>query len=142
MRSHWKTRLGVPLLLFATATLLACQDLGPDGPEGHGSIHVDLVSPNGAEGSAVFEFAGGSGLGVVTAFGGEVYYSHNYGTGTSKVVVIMDTPGQIQFRIRTSDVGDQPSFTVLQVADGNDVLRPSLSGYDVEIVPVKDEAGE
>jgi hypothetical protein len=141
MKSHWNSRLGVSLLLVAISTLLACSDLGPDGPEGSGSIRVGLVSPNGAEGSAVFEFTGGSGLGVVTAFGGEVYYSHNYGTGTSKVVVIMDNPGQIQFRIRSSDVGDLPSFSVLQVADGNDDLRTSLTGYDIEVAQVKDEAG-
>jgi hypothetical protein len=115
--------------------------MGPDGPEGPGSIQVELDSPNGAEGSAVFEFAGGTGLGVVTTFGGEVYHSHNYGTGTSRVVVILDTPGAIQFKVRTSNVGDRPSFTLLQVADGDDNLRSSLSGYEIEITQVKDEAG-
>jgi hypothetical protein len=127
------------LILILISTLLACQDLGPSGPRGPGSIHVDLVSPNGAEGSAVFEVTGGTGLGVVTVYGGEVYYNYNYGTGITRVVVVMDNPGEIQFKIRTSDVGDLPTATVLQVAGPDDVLRSSLSGYDAEVVQVEDE---
>lgn len=138
MRPYRILRSGL-LFLVAGASVLACRDLGPKGPNGPGAIHVDLVSPNGAEGSAVFEFAGGSGLGVVSSYGGEVHYSHNYGTETSRVVVIMEVPGEVRFTIRTSDVGDLPTVTVIQVADGNDDLRTSLAGYDVEVVQVEDE---
>jgi hypothetical protein len=128
-------------LAILLVTLPGCNDLGPSGPEGRGSINVDLMSPNGAEGAAVFELTGGTGLGVVSSFGGEVYYEHNYGTGITRVVVVMDVPGNVQFKVRTSNVGDLPSATVLQVADGNDQLRSSLDGYEVEVIPVADRGG-
>ena len=138
---HWGVRgRGLLFLLLAMSlSAVACQDLGPEDRSGPGAIHVDLVSPYGAEGSAVFEVAGGTGIGAVTSFGGEVYFNHNYGTETTKVVVIMDVPGQIRFKIRTSNVGDLPTVSVLQVADGNDALRPSLGGYEIEIAQVEDE---
>ena len=127
------------LLLFSlTFSLLACQDLGPSTPKGPGAIHVDMESPNGAEGSAAFQISGGTGLGVVSSFGGEVFYDHNYGTEVSLVVVVMDVPGEIQFKIRTANVRDLPTVSILQVADGNDVLRGSLEGYQVELVRVED----
>jgi len=126
------------LILPLALAAMGCNDLGPSGPGGPGSINVTLSSPNGAEGSAVFEMAGGTGPGVVTSFGGEVYHYFNYGTGVTRVVVIMDVPGNVQFKVGTSDVGDLPVVTVLQVADGDDQLRASLSGYEVEVIPVED----
>ena len=121
------------LLLLAVG---ACDDLGPSGPRGPGAIHVDLVSPNGAEGSAVFEITGGAGFWAVTAHGAEVYY--DLGLDATRVVVIMDTPGPIRFQLRTENLRKLPSVTVLQVADGNDQLRSSLSGYEVELLQVED----
>ena len=137
MPSQRRHRTFLLIFPFALAAL-GCNDLGPSGPEGPGSINVTLSSPNGAEGSAVFEMTGGTGLGVVTSFGGEVYHNYNYGTGITRVVVIMDVPGNVQFKVRTSDVGDLPAVTVLQVADGDDQLRPSLGGYEVEVIAVED----
>ena len=139
MRPLPALRLG--LLTILLLTLPGCIDLGPSGPQGRGSITVDLMSPNGAEGAAVFELTGGTGLGVVSSFGGEVYYNSNYGTGVTRVVVVMDVPGDVQFKVRTSNVGDLPSVTVLQVTDGDDQLRSSLGGYEVEVIPVADRGG-
>ena len=125
----------VVVLFLVPAT--GCDDLGPSGPKGPGSVRVDLLSPNGAEGSAVFEVrGGGTGLGVVTTAGGEVYYDH--GTDATRVVVILDSPGQIGFLVRTRDLRNLPSVTVTQVADGNDQLRGSLSGYEVELTQLED----
>lgn len=140
MRVH-RIRRGIFLVLLASSFLLACSDLGPGGAKGPGAIHVDLVSPNGVEGSAVFRMAGGAGLGEVTSFGGEVFYNHDYGSQTSRLVVILDAPGHIRFKIRTSDVGELPEITLTQVADGNDDLRGSLDGYRIDMVQVEDEGG-
>jgi hypothetical protein len=134
-----RIRRGILLFLLISSPVLACSDLGPGEAKGPGAIHVDLVSPNGAEGSAVFQMAGGMGLGEVTSFGGEVFYNHDYGSETSRVVVILDTPGQIQFKIRTADVRELPEITLIQVADGSDDLRISLDGYRIERVQVEDE---
>jgi hypothetical protein len=120
----------------AILAVVSCDDLGPSGPRGPGTIHVDLVSPYGAEGSAVFEVVGRYPLGMVTATGGDVYYEH--GTDATRVVVILDTPGTIGFRIQTENVRRLPQVTVIQVADGNDQLRGSLVGYEVELMPVEE----
>jgi len=114
----------------------ACSDSGPSGPSGPGTFRADLASPNGAEGAAVFELTGGVGLGDVTMSGGEVLYDH--GPGATLIIVLLDTPGQIRFQIRTENVGSLPSVTVVQVADGGNELRESLSGYAVQLVQVED----
>jgi len=120
----------------------ACDDPGSPGVVGPGVFRVELTSPNGAEGSAVFELATSASLGVVSSSVGEVYYEHNYGLETSRVIVIMDQPGQVGFRVHAGEVGDVPEVTLLQVADGSDQLRSSLSGYHVEVAAVPDGGSE
>jgi hypothetical protein len=124
------------LVLLATG---ACDSTGPDGPRGPGSFLATLVSPNGDEGSAVFELTGGVELGAVTGFGGEVFHQH-FG-GSTRVVVVLDQPGQISFRIGTGDVGEPPEAAVIQVADGENELRPSVAAYRVEITEVEAGSG-
>ena len=133
IRRHLGRFLATGFVLLAA---WSCDDLGPSAPRGPGTIHVDLVSPNGAEGSAVFQVAGGRGLGIITATGGEVYYEH--GLDLTRVVVVLDVPGPVGFRIQSENVRHLPQVTVTQVADGNDQLRGSLSGYEVELFPLAD----
>jgi len=115
-----------------------CDLLGPDGPKGPGDLLVTLVSPDGNEASAVFEVAGGISLGTVSPVGGEVLYQH-FG-GLTRIVVVMDEPGEVQFQVRTEDVGHLPEVSVIQVADGENQLRTSLSGYTVQVTRVEDSS--
>ena len=116
------TRL-VAVSLFALA---ACESAGPTP----GELEATLISPNGPEGAAVFEIAA-LGLGPITMQGGQVFTSE---TGqVTRVVVILDAPGQLAFRIAVDDVDAPPGVTVLEVADGDNNLQPSLSGYGVVI---------
>jgi hypothetical protein len=119
------------LLGILAVALGACDSTGPAGPKGPGTLTATLVSPNGAEGSAVFEITGGIDLGFVITTGGEVFHQHS--GGTSRVVVILDDPGEIRFRVGTEDVAEIPQVAVIQVADGENHLRPSLSGYEVRV---------
>lgn len=132
------------LALAAGAMLLAtligsCDASGPSGPRGPGSFHFDLLSPNGSEGSAVFELTGVVGLGSVSSDRGDVFYDH--AGETSRIVVIMNSPGQIRFVVGADNVRDVPEVRILQVADGEDALRESLEGYDVTVEQVKDGGG-
>jgi hypothetical protein len=128
--------LGAAALGLFALTAWACGDsTGPSGPRGPGAFEVSLVSPNGAEGSAVLSIAGGTGLGEITTTDGEVYFHHT--GGSSKVIVILDTPGSIRFRVETQEVADLPLVGVVQVADGDNELRTSASGYQVEIVQIE-----
>ena len=133
LKPIFERALAACLLVAAVA---ACGDSGPSGPSGPGAFRVDLTSPNGEEGAAVFELTGGVGLGDVTMSGGEVFYDG--GPAGTQVIVLLDDPGQIRFQIRTENVGSLPSVTVVQVADGDNALRESLSGYHVQLVQVEE----
>ncbi|MFC1661976.1 hypothetical protein ACFL3S_11100 [Gemmatimonadota bacterium] len=133
-----KRSVSAALLIVAVvvAALGACDILSPSDPSGPGSFHAELLSPNGLEAAAVFELAGGVELGVVTAPGGDAFWDH--AGGTSRIVVVLDSPGVIRFDIRTENVRKLPTVTVIQVADAQDDLRPSLSGFEVDVVREED----
>jgi hypothetical protein len=130
------------LVLTLAATLVfllaGCSDPGSPKPRGPGSLQVELISPNGAEGSAVFELQTEASLGVVSAVGGDAFQEHHTADQVSRVVVVMNVPGTVSFKIRTGNVGDVPEVRVLQVADGSDLLRESTGGYTVEVTPLPD----
>ena len=88
----------------------------------------------------MFELTGGVGLGTVSLDGGEVFY-RNSGE-SSRIVVVMDEPGDIRFRVRTEDVGRLPDVTVIQVAGGANELRSSLVGYEVRFTREKNSPGD
>ena len=117
----------------------ACDTLGPDEPMGPGSLLATLVSPLGNEASAVFELTGGVGLVTVSAPGGEVFYEH-FG-GSTRIIVVLNDPGEVRFQVRTEDVGQPPEVSVIQVADGDNRLRTSLSGYTVRFTREEDPSG-
>lgn len=117
------------------AAIAACDILNP-GPSGPGELRANIVSPNANDGAAVLELTGGAGLGLVTTDNGEAFYQHD--GATTRVVVVLENPGLITFMVRVEDVAALPSVTVLQVADGNNELRTSVSGYDVEWVRLAD----
>jgi len=130
MKSKGMVRRVVALgLLFLAAG--ACDSMGPGEERGPGVLTATLRSPHGDEGSAVFRLEGGIELGVISTPSGQVFYQH---AGTSsRVVVVLDDPGEILFQVQTGDRSEPPIVTVLQVADGDDALRPSLDGYTVDL---------
>ena len=89
---------------FVIVTLAACDLLGPSGPSGPGLLYADLESPNGQEGAAVLELAGGRGLSTVSLDGGDVFYEQDGST------------------IRSSLAGYRVSFT--KVPDGSEGGEP------------------
>jgi len=120
--------------------IASCDLSGPSGPSGPGWLHADLVSPNGQESAAVFELAGGRDLGAIVLDGGEVFDERD--GSTIRIVVIMDSPGQIHLEIRTEDVAKIPSSAVVQVADEENRLRSSLTGYKLSFTKVPDGSAE
>jgi hypothetical protein len=110
--------------------------MGPGEEGGPGYLEITLGSPHGAEGAAVVRLQGGKDLGPVYSIGGETLYQHF--EDSSKVVVVLDDPGEISFRVRTENVRRLPEVTVVQVADGENQLRASTSGYSVEVARERD----
>lgn len=112
------------------ALLLAAVGCGRDaGPEVQpGLLTTSLVSPHGPEGAALFSLVG-SGLGFVESAGGRAF---TFSRGdTLRILLLLDTPGDLGFRISVPDVEHPPAVTVVQVADGDNALRADIAAYRV-----------
>jgi hypothetical protein len=121
---------------FLLLALSSCDLLGPSGSDGPGFLDVELLSPHGPEGAALFELAGVEGLSGITVQGGSVFYRSQ---GDSvRVVVILNDPGAIRFRVGTASVKRIPEVTILQVSGADDSQRASLSGHRVIVRAEKD----
>lgn len=110
--------------LLLTSLLAACNDGSspkPSGAAGH------IVSPNGAEGAAVIEFAGV--VSSINVSGGVGYLSST--GGVTRVALILEQPGTIRFSLPGVALGAGPAATVIEVADGNNHPRAALAGYAV-----------
>jgi len=120
--------------------LASCDVLAPSAETGPGAFEVRLVSPAGEEGAAVFSISGVERLGQPFTAEGQVF-SH-LASEVTRVIAILDEPGQVRFRIPTEDVARFPTVNVLEVADGQNRLRESLSGYRVLIKKVQGRSSD
>jgi hypothetical protein len=117
-----RRRIAAALLL--TSLLAACHDGSspkPSGATGH------IVSPNGAEGAAVIEFAGV--VSSINVTGGVGYVSSS--GGVTRAVLVLQQPGTIRFSLPGVAIGAGPAATVIEVADGNNQPRSAVAGYAV-----------
>lgn len=125
------TRTGAAGLLVAAAALafLACGDDGPsEPPPGAGDLVAHLISPYGNEGAAVFETTD-AGISSVACDGCDIY--HNRVDGTSRIVVLMDTSGEIRFTMSVADRQSPPELQVIEVAGPDNQTRDDVSLYAV-----------
>ena len=72
----------------------------------------------------------GAGIGRVTAIRGQAYTLPT--ASGVRVVVILNEAGEIKLSIAVDDVASALAASVIEVADGANVLRPSTTGYSVE----------
>ena len=114
------------LLALLTAAAIGCDSTPPDN--GGGWV-ATLGAPAGAlDGAAVVELRG-AGIQTVTATNGQLFTEAT--DSTVRVVVVRDTPGTISFNVQLERGSAMPRATVLEVADGNDVLRATPTQYSV-----------
>ncbi len=139
MRIPLRVALGLLAATLASVAVTAC-DLGLFGPSGSGVIQIRVISPHGPEGAAVLELTGGIGLGPVTTDVGDAYFRHD--GATSRIVVLLDEPGEIAFQVRSTDIGKLPDTRIIEVADGDNRLRPSVTGYSIKFTRVEDLSGD
>ena len=121
IRSH----ISIALVCLAAA---GC-DRSTD-PSGPGTLTASVVSPNGAEGAAILDVTGA--VDTVTASADIRAFSSATATGR-RVIVVRSNPGELSVRLRVPDVSRPPQVTLVEVAGGDDRLRPSLDGYQVDI---------
>lgn len=126
--THRSSRLA--LLLIGVLSLSSCGGDGGSGSRGGpGVVTANLVSPNGAEGAALFSIVG-TGVGV-SPLGGELHSSQS--GDTTRVLIIRTVPGPIQFLISVPDTTRVPSVQLIEVADGENQVRGALQGYSVSV---------
>ena len=135
VKAHFRISVGL-LVVAATAIVVASCGLDLGGPSGSGVIRVTLDTPYGPDGAAVLEITGAVGPRVVASELGRTFYEHS--GETTRAIVILDEPGHIEFTLRVEDVGHRPTVTLVQVADGANQLRTSLSEYEVELEQLED----
>ena len=119
-----KTRI----VLFAALALTAvsCDSTEPDG--GPGTVTAVLVSPNGPEGAAVLDVSG-----AVESFTGtnDVSVYTTPASGGTRVIIVRLTPGELSVNMKVASTDEPPPVTVVEVADGDNRLRTSTTGYQV-----------
>ena len=123
-------RAGLGLALAAVVALAACGDEPPGvtpGPEG--PLRVTLVSPNGAEGAALFELPV-EGVSAVRAPLGALLEAQ--AGGQRQVAVVLSQPGAITLELTVADQTEPPAVRILQVSGPDDRAR-TLTGYRVQI---------
>jgi hypothetical protein len=99
---------------------------------GPGVLTATLGAPNGAEGVALLHLVGGQ-ISSVEALTGDLHTSVL--GDTTKVLVLLDTPGEIDFLLNVADTTLPPVTTIVQVADGQNQVRSSLAEYRVRFTP-------
>jgi hypothetical protein len=112
---------------MSVVLLSSCDSTRPDGP---GTLTAVVTSPNGAEGAAVLDIEGI--VESVTANGNVSLYLTPSGQATRAILVRL-TPGELSMKVSLPDVSRTPQITVVEVADGDNKLRPSVAGYHVEL---------
>ncbi len=126
-------RLGA-LTILLVAVSLSCGD-GPLQPLGPGQVDGVLVSPNGAEAAAVVVLSG-IGIGAIEVDDGTAFVEAD--GNTTRLVIILENPGDIRFRVTVTERSEPPEVVVVEVADGSNQLRSAATEYRVEFTPIPD----
>ena len=114
------------LLALAAFSFAACDSTRQNTS---GVLTAVLVSPHGAEGAAVLDVSGTTES--FSATDGVSLFTTPSATGT-RLIAVRLTPGELSLKVAVDDVSRPPAVTVVEVADGDDRLRASLTGYRVE----------
>ena len=118
------------LLLAVLVSAIGCSGADAGPVSGPGSFVATLESPNGVEGASLIHLIGG-GVSSVQPLSGELFTSTS--GDTTKVLVVLTTPGDVAFRVQVADTTQPPIVVLLQVADGDNRSRGSLQGYEVRL---------
>ncbi len=130
VRPPWgRPRRLARLALLPLLAGLGCGDGGPRS--GPGIVTAEVRSPNGPEGAALIELLG-AGIDGVESESGWIFSSS--GPESTRVLVVLDRPGPLRFRVAVPDTTAPPGAVVLEVADGANDLRSNPGAYRVEFV--------
>jgi len=131
MTEHHKTTILVACV--AALGIAACGDEATPPLEAvPGELLVRVESPKGLEGAAVLETAD-EGVVEITGDGGQLFQWRQ--DGNIRIVVLLDTPGEIRFVLEVEDINSPPQLRLVEVADPDNRLRAGLLFYRVIAEP-------
>jgi hypothetical protein len=117
------------VLLVGTALTLAACDPGPSGP---GDLTGFVETPGPVLGGAVLEVVGKGITGVSGSGGTQVFFAPTGAEGTYRVVLLAQTPGQLQFRVAVQDRGaKKPAVSFVGVVNESNLPLPATADYGV-----------
>ena len=125
--------MATALACAAAVLFWACGEDATQPAPVPGDLTVRVVSPNGLEGAVVLQTVQ-EGIVDITS---QVGQAHHWRAGdVSRIVVLLDEPGEIRFTLSVADLNRPPRLRVVEVADPDNRLRSVLVGYVVESEPV------
>ena len=117
------------VLLVGMALTLAACDSGPSGP---GELTGFDETPGPVLGCAVLEVVGKGITGFSGSGGTHVFSAPTGVEATYRVVLLAQTPGQLQFRAAVQDRGaKKPAVSVVSVVSGSNLPLPATADYRV-----------
>jgi hypothetical protein len=131
--------------IFAMAAALSvaagCSDDPTGGPTGGGAqagtVILRLTTPYADDGAVLFEVSGPPIDSAVAVNGSLRLFTRRAGGSTIVGVVVGVVTGGAVVTLHVPDVGAAAGYTarVLEVADRQDALRGSLTGYALTVAP-------
>jgi hypothetical protein len=129
-RGAWPRRALPTMCALAVAALVGCDDPAGQGGAGQeGPVRVTLISPNGAEGAALFELPIAGILDVRAPVGALVNAQSG---GKRQVALFASQPSPIVLELTVADQTELPEVRLLQVSGPDDQPR-ALTGYRVQV---------
>ena len=115
----------------------ACSDDATGGVPQAGALLVSLATPHADDGALLFEVTGPPIDSATAASAGRRLFTRRDGNGNIVGVVVGSlAPGAV-VTLHVPDIGTAAAYSVrvIEVADRQDVLRASLAGYALTVIP-------
>jgi len=130
--SRWIFALAAALLVGA-----ACSDAPTGGATRAGTVIVRLTTPHADDGAVLFEVSGQPIDGATAANASLRLFTRRTGASTLVGVVVGDVAGGAVVTLQVPDVGAAAGYAarVVEVADRQNTLRTSLTGYALTLAP-------
>ena len=125
------------VMAAALAVGAACADDPTGGAPRAGTLIVRLATPHADDGAMLFEVSGPSIESATAANASLRLFTRREGSSTVAGVVVGALASGAVVTLQVPDVGAAAGYTarVLEVADRQDALRASLTGYALTVAP-------
>jgi hypothetical protein len=123
------TRVRWIFTLVALLVSVACSDNPAEGVGQGGTLTLRLTTPNADDGAMTFEVSGAPIESITVVDGSLRLFTRRINVSTIDGAVVGSLNNGVLVTLHVPDVTAGYTAMVLEVADREDALRPSLDGY-------------